>query len=66
MDESSGRGMARSLNIRLTGTLGVLLRAKRDGSIPSLKMDMERLILEAGFFVSERIRNQFLTEADEL
>ena len=31
MDESSGRAMARNLNIRITGTLGVLLKAKRDG-----------------------------------
>ena len=28
MDESSGRTMARKLNIRITGTLGVLLKAK--------------------------------------
>lgn len=27
MDESSGRAMARNLNIRITGTLGVLLKA---------------------------------------
>ena len=31
MDESSGRAMARNLNIRITGTLGLLLKAKRDG-----------------------------------
>jgi predicted nucleic acid-binding protein len=28
MDESSGRAMARNLKIRITGTLGVLLKAK--------------------------------------
>ncbi len=28
-------------------------------------VEMDRLVLEAGFFVSERIRNQFLTEAGE-
>jgi hypothetical protein len=28
MDESSGRTMPRNLNIRITGTLGVLLKAK--------------------------------------
>jgi predicted nucleic acid-binding protein len=35
MDESSGRAMARNLKIRITGTLGVLLKAKRDGSHPA-------------------------------
>jgi predicted nucleic acid-binding protein len=37
MDESSGRALARSLNISITGTLGMLLKAKRDGEIPSWK-----------------------------
>jgi hypothetical protein len=65
IDESAGRVMARSLNIRLTGTLGVLLRAKQEGGILSMGVEMERLVLEAGFFVAERIRKQFLAEAGE-
>jgi predicted nucleic acid-binding protein len=44
MDESSGRAMARNLKIRITGTLGVLLKAKRDGEIPSIKIEMDRLV----------------------
>jgi predicted nucleic acid-binding protein len=65
MDESSGRAMARNLKIRITDTLGVLLKAKRDGQIPSLKFEMNRLVKDAGFFVSERVRNTFLAEAGE-
>jgi predicted nucleic acid-binding protein len=65
MDESSGRAMSRNLNIRITGTLGVLLKAKRDGEIPSLKSEMDRLVQDAGFFVSDRVRNTFLAEAGE-
>lgn len=65
MDESSGRAMARNLKIRITGTLGVLLKAKRDGEIPSLKFEMDRLVQEAGFFVSNRVRNTFVAEAGE-
>ena len=65
MDESSGRAMARSLNIRITGTLGILLKAKRDGQIPSLEFEMDRLVQEAGFFVSSHVRNTFLAEAGE-
>jgi hypothetical protein len=63
MDESSGRAMARNLNIRITGTLGVLLKAKRYGQIPSLKSEMDCLVQDAGFFVSDRVRNTFLAEA---
>ena len=66
MDESSGHAMARNLKIRITGTLGVLLKAKRDGEIPSLKFEMDRLVQDAGFFVSDRVRNTFLAEAGEV
>jgi predicted nucleic acid-binding protein len=65
MDESSGRAVARNLNIRITGTLGVLLKAKRDGQIPLLQSEMDRLVQDAGFFVSDRVRNAFLAEAGE-
>ena len=41
MDESSGRAITRNLNIRITGTLGVLLKAKRHGEIPSLRSEMD-------------------------
>jgi uncharacterized protein len=66
MDESSDRAMARNLNIRITGTLGVLLKAKRDGQIPSLKSEMNRLVQDAGFVVSDRVRKTFLAEAGEV
>jgi hypothetical protein len=59
MDESSGRAMARNLNIRITGTLGVLLKAKRDDQIPSLKSEMDRLVQDAGFFVPDRSEMRF-------
>ena len=65
MDESSGRAMARNLNLRITDTLGVLLKAKCDGQIPSLEFEMDRLVQDAGFFVSDRVRNTFLAEAGE-
>ena len=65
MDESSGRAMARNLNTRITGTLGVLLKAKHDGQVPSLKSKTDRLVRDAGFFVSDRVRNTFLAEAGE-
>ena len=65
IDKSSGRTMARNLNFRITGTLGVLLKAKRDGQIPSLKFEMDRLVQNAGFFVSDHVRNTFLAGAGE-
>jgi predicted nucleic acid-binding protein len=43
----------------------VLLKAKRDGEILSLKIEIDRLVQNAGFFVSDRVRNAFLAEAGE-
>ena len=47
------------------GSHGVLLKAKRDGQIPSLKFEMDRLVKNAGFFVSDHVRNTFLAGAGE-
>jgi len=65
MDETSGRAMARNLKISITGTRGILLKAKRDGGIPSLEAEMDRLVRDAGFFVSDHVRIKFLAEAGE-
>lgn len=65
MDESAGRAAARNLGIAMTGTLGVLLKEKRAERLPSMGAEMERLVNEAGFFISDRIRQLFLEAAAE-
>ena len=65
MDESAGRAAARNLSIAMTGTLGVLLREKREGRLPSMREEMDRLVNEAGFFISGRVRQSFLEAAAE-
>ena len=65
IDETAGRAMARSLAITLTGTLGILLKEKREGRIPSLGIEMDRLVSDAGFFLSPRVRRTFLDAAGE-
>lgn len=65
MDESAGRAAARNLGINMTGTLGVLLKEKHAGRLPSMKKEMDRLVSEAGFFISGRIRQLFLEAAGE-
>lgn len=65
IDETAGRAMARSLAITLTGTLGLLLKEKREGRIASLGIEMDRLVNDAGFFLSPRVRRTFLDAAGE-
>ena len=65
MDESAGRAMARTLNLNIAGTLGILLKEKREGRIPSFLGEMDKLITEAGFYVSSSVRKTFLMASGE-
>jgi predicted nucleic acid-binding protein len=44
IDERDGRHMARTLGVPLTGTLGVLLRAKALGLVPAIKPLLTELV----------------------
>ncbi len=65
MDESAGRVAARNFGITMTGTLGVLLKEKRAGRLTSMREEMDRLVADAGFFLSGRVRQSFLEAAAE-
>jgi len=43
LDDARARKQARALGIRLTGTLGVLLKAKQLGFLPAVRPVLERL-----------------------
>ncbi len=65
MDERRGRTLAISLGINVTGLLGVLLQAKHNGFIPSVKSLMDRLMDEADFRVSRPLYATVLRAAGE-
>jgi uncharacterized protein len=65
IDEREARAAAALLNLRVTGVLGVLLRAKREGGIDSLRHEVSVLRAKAGFFVAPRLEEQLLAEAGE-
>lgn len=44
LDDYEARRIARSLGLKVTGIVGILLRAKREGKIESLKEEIERLM----------------------
>jgi len=47
------------------GILGILLRAKATGLIPAVKPALEALQRDAGFWLSEALRQQVLQAANE-
>lgn len=66
LDEYDGRAKARALGLRPIGVLGVLLRAKQDGSIDSLRATISSLQKDVGFFVSEELCIAILKQAGEI
>ena len=65
MDEHDGRVKAKALGLQPVWLLGVLLRAKRDGTLDSVEAVMQRLRQQAGFFIADDLFDQLLREAGE-
>lgn len=65
MDERRGRAVATSYGLNVTGLLGVLLQAKKQGLIPAIKPLIDQLIATADFRVSQKLYAIVLQSADE-
>ena len=64
LDESEARRIAKNLGLKVTGTIGILLKAKKLGLITNLKREIE-LLRETGFWISETLIRKILQEARE-
>lgn len=64
MDDNAAKKTAKFLGFTVTGTMGVLLRAKREGLITEVKPLLEELIKD-GLFVSPAVQNYVLEQAGE-
>lgn len=64
LDDSDARVKARLLELKITGTAGILLRARLDHKIPSLKNALENL-KKTGFRICETLVSRLLKEAQE-
>ncbi len=64
LDDYKARKIAERLGVTLTGTIGVIIKAKLNGIIPSVKPIIEK-IKQTDFRLSAEIESQALKEADE-
>lgn len=64
MDDGLARAHARGLGLRITGTLGVILRAKREGRVPAVA-PLLRQLQEEGFRIAPATRAEVLRLAGE-
>lgn len=65
IDEKKGRIIAKHFGIRIMGTVGVLLEAKKDGLIESLKTEIEKLQEHSRFRLSDALIKEALKNANE-
>jgi predicted nucleic acid-binding protein len=65
LDERDGRSAAERAGLQVTGVLGVLLRAKKQGQIVLVKPEIEKLRAQARFFLSAPLTEKALAIADE-
>ena len=64
MDEKIGRNMAEYLGLTVAGTLGILLKARKAGLIPSFR-DAARQMRAQGIFYNTALIERLATAAGE-
>lgn len=65
MDERRGRALAMNYQLKVTGLLGVLLQAKKQGEIIVVKPLLDQLINDAEFWINSQLYQEFLQLAGE-
>lgn len=65
LDESEARASAVHMGLRVTGVIGILLAAKNQGAIPSIRPQLDAL-LYAGFYINNALYQHALQLAMEV
>ncbi len=65
LDESEARTIARIYGLNISGVIGILIRAKREGRISSLREELDRLRNNAGFWIGDEIYEKALHASGE-
>jgi hypothetical protein len=66
LDETEARRVASVYELKKTGAIGVLIRARLEGKIESLRPDLDKLRTEAGFWIDDKIYRQALAAVGEV
>ncbi|MDG6996872.1 MAG: DUF3368 domain-containing protein [Nitrososphaerota archaeon] len=62
VDEKEARNICKTLGLRVTGILGVLLKARRNGKVGPLKEVLDELMSKAGFRIGKTLYDNILRE----
>lgn len=64
LDDYKARKVAEKLRLEITGTIGVIIKAKLKGVIPSIRPYLDK-IAQTNFRISAEVREQALKQAGE-
>ncbi len=65
VDESAGREIAKQYGLVVTGTIGVIVQAKKLGIIPHVKEILDNLRNISGFWINQKFYNEVLQQVNE-
>ncbi|HTG35314.1 MAG TPA: DUF3368 domain-containing protein [Thermoanaerobaculia bacterium] len=65
LDETEARRIAAVFDLKKTGAVGILIRARLEGKIESLQTELDRLRTEGGFWIEERLYRAALRNVGE-
>ena len=65
LDETEARRVAGLYELKKTGAVGVLIRARLDGKLEALRPELDKLRNEAGFWLEEGLYRQALAAVGE-
>ncbi|MFA6225192.1 MAG: DUF3368 domain-containing protein [Methanoregula sp.] len=65
LDETEARHCAEQHGLPVSGIIGILLQAKADGKIKSMRAELERLHKTGNFWISKSLHQMLLTTAGE-
>lgn len=65
LDESAGRRIARQQKLLVTGTVGCLIEAKRQGHISAIRPLLDGMRQDAGFWLAAPLYERVLRDHDE-
>ncbi|RLE93430.1 MAG: DUF3368 domain-containing protein [Thermoprotei archaeon] len=64
LDESEARRIAKNFGLNVTGTIGILLKAKKKGYIENLSKELNKL-KASGFWIDNKLIEKILKETKE-
>lgn len=65
LDETEARRIAELFNLKKTGAIGILIRAKLEGKIQDLRTELDRLRTVGGFWIEEGLYQAVLQSVGE-